>query len=60
MLFSDCRNIWYEQFCESRLMNEVECMINYNAKIKAMLKRVLSEEGFTYWRQNAFIGNVLW
>ncbi|MBQ7888401.1 MAG: hypothetical protein IJ356_01430 [Erysipelotrichaceae bacterium] len=30
-------------------------MINYNAKIKSMLKRVLSEEGFTYWRQNAFV-----
>ena len=30
-------------------------MINYNSKIKSMLKRVLSEEGFTYWRQNAFI-----
>ena len=31
--------------------------IDYSSKIKKMLKRVLSEEGFTYWRQNAFTRN---
>lgn len=31
--------------------------IDYSSKIKKMLKRVLAEEGFTYWRQNAFTRN---
>lgn len=30
-------------------------MISYNSKIKSMLKRALSSEGFTYWKGNTFI-----
>lgn len=31
--------------------------MNYNSKVKSMLKRILSEQGFVYCRGNAFIRN---